>query len=376
MFFGVGMKKTNLNYLLIFISLSFFGCEEQLDKKTHINHGQVSNLFSEYDVALLAKSYHNNQNLFELVKKSRCPQNVFFSVKALNNKRGGNIHVAILKRNAARAQAQAKMFVVANQHARELIAGEIAARFIAETCAAWNACDKGTCSKEQKYTYEATKDTNFVVVFNANPVGREAVTSGAAPCTRVNPVSGIDMNRNWAEGFIPGAQVLAERTETYSGKHAFEDPNTAMIRDLFKQEKPDLFLDIHSGAFALLTNFGFIKAVDPLVFATQKKLLDSIKQEECPNCLLGSVAQELKYTGGGMALDWARVKKGLVLSFLFEIYGWDANKKQGIGEFENKCLRYYNPPPDQFNSVVNQWLQALYKVARFVAEIPEKERHS
>lgn len=370
------MKKKNSKYLVILISLGFLGCGEQFENKTNSAQAKAPNLLSQSDVNLLAKNYHANRDLFELVKKSRCPQSAFFSVKALNNKKGGSIHLALMKRSGTQALPKAKIFVIANQHPRELIAGELAAQFVAETCAAWKACEKGSCSKEHNFIFEATKDTDFVVVFNANPIGRQEVISGAAPCTRVNPMSGIDMNRNWPQGFISEAQSWAKRTDTYSGKYPFEDPNTALIRDLFEEEKPDLFLDIHSGALALLTNFGFIKAVDPLVFATQKKLLDSIKQEQCPNCLLGSVAEELKYTGGGMALDWARVNKRLVLSFLFEIYTWDANIEQSAQDFENRCLRIFNPPPAQFNSVINKWLQALFKVAKFVVEVPPKDRHS
>jgi len=362
--FYLNRPKYRIVLLVVALLNIFFNSCGPHEKKTP-DH------LSNSDLALLHKSYHSNEALFRMVKKSTCPLEATFQVRSLRNGSGAHIDVAFLKRN--NALNRAKIFVVANQHARELISGEVAASFVVKMCAAWTACGLGVCNKEQRSTFDATKNTDFVVVFNANPKGRQAVMNGSAASTRVNPLTGIDLNRNWDVAFVPEPKN-PEKAHLFGGDFAFQDPNVALMRDLFNQENPDLFLDLHSGTLALLTNFAFEKSVDNKVYATQKKLLNRIQQRFCPNCLVGSIAEKLDYLSNGTATDWARVKKHLSLSFLFEIYGGDKNKEPSPTEFENYWLRWFNPPPAEYKTVVNKWVQVLNIVAGFIHEVPKSER--
>jgi hypothetical protein len=138
-------------------------------------------------------------------------------------------------------------------------------------------------------------------------------------CFRTN-LNGVDINRNY------GFHWKASSFETISGPSShgskpFSEPETRIIAKLLNESRPELFVDVHSGANALLRPFGY--AWRDIPDEPQRKLLDAVSQEikekHCPSCSVGAAAQDLGYTMDGASVDYVH-SLGVRFSFIWEIY--------------------------------------------------------
>ncbi|PHJ26069.1 zinc carboxypeptidase superfamily protein, partial [Cystoisospora suis] len=106
----------------------------------------------------------------------------------------GNGHTVDIVQLSRVENAPHRFFMLAGEHARELISAESALHFL-----------QVLCGKEGKLRDKANKvlqHTQFRVVVNGNPVSREKVENGDF-CLRVNE-NHVDLNRNWSGKWSAG----------------------------------------------------------------------------------------------------------------------------------------------------------------------------
>jgi hypothetical protein len=158
----------------------------------------------------------------------------------------------------------------------------------------------------------------FVVIPNANPLGRKKVESGEF-CKRTNE-DGVDLNRNWGDNHREN-RTSTKGQEMDPGPSGFSEPETQMIRDLILDENPDIFLSVHSGAYLLATPFGYSSSRKPDNEDRMIDVLRPISDKFCNgDCPFGSLGELLSYQSKGCDIDWVSENLKTPFIFTWEIY--------------------------------------------------------
>eukprot|EP00971_Amphidinium_carterae_P231177 4587725-Amphidinium_carterae.1 len=236
--------------------------------------------------------------------------------------------------------------VVANEHARELVTAEVVLRFI-ET-----ACDAGG----------DLQDVEFVLVPVVNEQGRRMVETGENVCQRLTTEEegAVDLNRNmdvdWGQGAVE-----------HPGRQPFSTYQTRIMRDLAAEHHPLAFVDMHSGRRELLTSWGYQHSKSP-DFSAQRKPLDVIKAQHCPDCAVGAGWETIGYESPGEIIDHMYLKEGIKYATLWEIYEDEAQ----VGD----CVLFFNPADRSYEEVVSNWTAALFSLADYIAQRVHVGDHS
>lgn len=217
--------------------------------------------------------------------------------------------VRVRKSNHADKRKLKALFVF-GEHARELISPEAGLKFLQTVCDA--------DSNEAGLVHRVLENFDFVLVPNANPLGRKKVEAGEF-CKRTNE-DGVDLNRNWGENHHEN-RTSARGQEMDPGPSGFSEPETKMIRDLVLDEKPDIFLSVHSGAYLLATPFGYSSSRKPFNEQRMIDVLRPISQQFCNgDCPVGSLGELLSYQSKGCDIDWVSENLKTPFIFTWEIY--------------------------------------------------------
>lgn len=348
---------------------------EQASTKTAAAAGSIPK-FPEF--------YHTTPQLAEAVKKlaGGCPG---LSVETVKD---SGIEIQVAKYLQPGHSKKFSTMVVANEHAREMIGGEIALNFLKALCGQAGAAD----------IEESKKDTEFMIIVNANPHSRALVEKGEY-CRRVNE-NEVDINRNFD---VDWDRTDKDDLSTWPGEKAFDQPESRMIKDLMHKFQPHAYLDIHSGFRGMF----FPNAVtnDQEFGSNLQRITANVDEAAC-KCPLGVANKEVGYHTSGSALDYSFEKVGVPFSMAVEVYldpelisevqhiesRWEEQKKNllkplktGSSFMENgfspvpmsfiqsadsakvvdglaphECLRYFNPvTKEQFDKVINPWTNAL-----------------
>jgi len=279
---------------------------------------------------------------------------------------------------------QAKAMLVFGQHARELITVESALDLV------HTFCGKGPNAGAASHVLESYE---LVLVPNANPVSRKQVESGMY-CKRTNE-DGVDLNRNWGdkhrdEKFI---QMMSEE-EIYAGPHSFSEPETKVLRDLVNEEKPDIYLSVHSGAHLLGVPFGYSSGAKPDNVADMIEVLRPISEHHCEGtCPYGNLAQLVGYENGGCDIDYIEEQYHTPYVFTWEIYAGPSSPSSfaqlrgstsrhqlrthqhlqtRIPEAKQdpeECIRHFNPLTEaKTKSVLENWTGAYLELCKLVVQ--------
>jgi hypothetical protein len=224
-----------------------------------------------------------------------------------------------------------KNFLLFGEHARELISPESGLHFVKTLC--------GEVGNKER-TASILKDSEFQIVVNGNPASRKKVEGGDF-CLRVNP-DGVDLNRNWAEEWQPGAEF--DSVDTNPGPNPFSEPETKIFKDLVSEYRPTNFLTIHSGTKGMYMPWAY----DMEHLATRNQpammnILKSLDKDHC-QCPFGAAGKEVGYSCPGTCLDWVYDKLETPYAFAFEIYTdpskddelrsrWQEKMQNGLGAF-------------------------------------------
>jgi len=258
--------------------------------------------------------YHSGDEIHSMIQElsQACPGvDIQLTQRSqLNLDGAGDVSLDVVKVKKSGASPQTKAFFVFGEHARELITGESALNFMQTLC--------GQTSESKRAT-KVLDDVEFTIVPNANPLSRKLVEAGQY-CKRTNE-DGVDLNRNWSDEHRDASQNVPD-DEMNPGPNAFSEPETMLLKSLLDEEKPDIYLSIHSGAYLLGTPLGYTPSTQSVKNQAQmEEVLRPISETYCHGeCPYGNLAQLIGYKSVGCDIDYVSEKLGVPFVYTWEIY--------------------------------------------------------
>lgn len=229
--------------------------------------------------------------------------------------------VVTIKGSSSDASPKQKAMFVFGEHARELVTTESAVHFARSIC--------GLGSIPPAQARAALAKVDFVLVPNANPLGRQQVENGAF-CKRTNENS-VDLNRNWGDdhrdnnarpmSLVDSGDIddsLGD--EENPGAKGFSEPETQILHSLVEEVSPHLFLSVHSGTFLLGMPFGFSDAEQPANSGEMMSMLSNINGQYCGGCCPTGSLASIGYDSKGCSIDFVTEHLKVPFAFTWEIY--------------------------------------------------------
>jgi len=135
------------------------------------------------------------------------------------------------------------------------------------------------------------------------------------------PSYGVDLNRNWSEGWgLPGASGYPD-DETYRGAAPFSEPETQDLRDFFiAHPNVRAQLDLHSYTQLILWPHGYTAALPPHQFYYNEvggAMQSLVKGVHDKDYAMGPIYTTI-YPASGGSVDWTYAQQG-ILSYSFEM---------------------------------------------------------
>ncbi|KAI8474965.1 MAG: Zn-dependent exopeptidase [Monoraphidium minutum] len=230
---------------------------------------------------------------------------------------------------------KARLLLDFGQHGREFITSEVGLQFL-RTLTNSTLLDAAAGSARRAARLRRILDAcAFEILPMENVGGRDLVESGRL-CERKNG-RGVDTNRNW--GVHWGVKEKDyDPSEEFPGRAPHSEPEVQIIMKQAKALKPHVWLNVHSGMYALFTPYDH----KPIVpegegQAAAMRMLQRINELSCKGeCALGSGGKSVGYLAHGTATDYMYDVLKVPLAFTWEIYGDTA------APFED-CFRMFNP---------------------------------
>lgn len=220
-----------------------------------------------------------------------------------------------------------KAFFVFGEHARELISPETALVLLKNLCGQGDSMNADLVSK-------VLGSWSFVILPNGNPKSRVKVEAGEY-CKRTNE-DGVDLNRNFGDDHR-NAQLAGKDDEMNPGPNGFSEPESQIVKDLVLEEKPDIFLSIHSGAYLLGTPWGYTPNKKVENEQQMMEVLKPISEKFCNgDCPYGDLAGMIGYKSEGCDIDWVKETLDTPFVFTWEIYVGSDIRKQYIEEAHSR----------------------------------------
>jgi hypothetical protein len=233
---------------------------------------------------------------------------------------GTEVDLDVLRIKGKNASPNSKALFVFGEHARELITGEAALGLVKKLCG-----KAGDSDEAQR----ALKGTEYVIVPNANPVGRKMVEDGYY-CKRTNE-DHVDLNRNWSDDHRDTS--IEKGDEMWPGTGGFSEPETQLLKDLIDSENPDVYLSVHSGAYLLGMPYGYERSRIPEDETAMMEALKPISDKHCPDgCPYGNLAELINYDNPGCDIDYVYEKIKSPYVFTWEIYVGEGFRDRYNGE--------------------------------------------
>ncbi|XP_068623043.1 carboxypeptidase B-like [Battus philenor] len=138
-----------------------------------------------------------------------------------------------------------------------------------------------------------------------------------------NICMGVDLNRNFDFNFGTASSGSA-CSETFHGRHAFSEPESAIVRNIVQEYKNrlEMFIDVHS--FGSLILYGYGNGVLPpnalslnVASVRMASAIDAVKWPSKPNYRVGNIGMILYIVSGGCS-DYVQAV-GVPLSFTYEL---------------------------------------------------------
>jgi murein tripeptide amidase MpaA len=343
--------------------------------------------------------YHTSQQLSQTLANMKCAGMSYMKVedpaKSLFQAGLGEtaLEVVSMKPVNADEEIKHKVMLISGEHAREMISAETGLGFVQELC-------KDTSLK-------ARKNTEYLIVVNANPRSRMMVENGQT-CLRTNP-NGVDLNRNWDD--LWASDDEASNPDTNPGSKAFSEPESRILKKLMEDFKPNTFLDVHSGTLGLYLPNGLLKKEK--YTKDVESLITKVNDKNC-QCPMGIANVEVGYQTSGSSLDYAFDKVGTNFAVAMEVWAapseltslrkrWNGQKEmlkhkkssfleiepttmsmynfiKAEQEVEQKlhgmstqdCFAFFNPTDEaSFKKTVSKWSTTLLELSMAGRKVPD-----
>jgi hypothetical protein len=234
---------------------------------------------------------------------------------------GTEIAIDVLKIRKAGVGPRTKAMFVFGEHARELVSPESSLDLLR------TLCGQGAASSRVSSLLDKVE---FIVVPNANPLGRKKVEEGYY-CKRTNE-DNVDLNRNWGDDHR-GDAMKFQGDEMDPGPSGFSEPETQILRDLAQEVKPDVYLSIHTGAYLLGAPYGYTATKVAPREQQQVEILQPISEKYCGGgCPYGGLADLIGYNSMGCDVDYMSEQVKVPFAYTWEIYVGPEIKKHYIAE--------------------------------------------
>ncbi|KAI8475262.1 MAG: hypothetical protein J3K34DRAFT_485836 [Monoraphidium minutum] len=249
------------------------------------------------------------------------------------------------------------------EHGREYISSEVGLAFLgalANSSALDAAAGGARRAARLRRILEACA---FKILPMENTKGRDMVEGGQL-CERKNG-RGVDPNRNWGVDWGKKEKDY-DPNEENPGKAPHSEPEVQIIMREAKAFQPHVWLNVHSGMYALFTPYDH-KAQVPEGPGTEASLrmLRRINELSCGGrCVVGSGGKSVGYLAHGTATDYMYEVLKVPLAFTWEIYGDPG------APFED-CFRMFNPLTRvAFEDTVDSWVSALLQLVELLPSHP------
>ncbi|GBF89660.1 metallocarboxypeptidase A [Raphidocelis subcapitata] len=249
------------------------------------------------------------------------------------------------------------------EHGREYITSELALRLLrvlANGTALEAAAGGARRAARLRHILDACV---FKIIPMENTRGRELVERGQL-CERKNG-RGVDTNRNWDVDWGKKEKDY-DPSEEYPGRAPHSEPEVKIILSEAQSLQPHVWVNVHSGMYALFTPFDHKATVpDGPDAAAAVRMMERINGLSCKGkCAVGSGGKSVGYLAHGTATDYMYTKLRVPLSFTWEIYGDMA------ASFDD-CFRMFNPVTKQaFEETLNDWLSAFLHLLELLPTHP------
>eukprot|EP01023_Acetabularia_acetabulum_P033173 TRINITY_DN31051_c0_g2_i1.p1 TRINITY_DN31051_c0_g2~~TRINITY_DN31051_c0_g2_i1.p1 ORF type:complete len:461 (-),score=54.11 TRINITY_DN31051_c0_g2_i1:1199-2581(-) len=249
------------------------------------------------------------------------------------------------------------------QHGREIITCE-AALYLLDMLVDLDRMRDSVKNRQNGEQIEALLDnTVFKVIPMENVNGRKKVEGGEW-CLRKNG-RGVDTNRNWDINFGKKEKDY-DPYEEHPGKNAFSEPETQIIKRVVKEFEPHVWINVHSGTYALFMPYDHIASIPNATgSAEQMQMIKQLNEIACGSkCSIGSGGQAVGYLAHGTATDYVYEKMNVPLSFTWEIYG---NEKAKYSE----CFKMFNPiSKEVYDNVLEMWSTMVLELLLMLPKHP------
>lgn len=252
--------------------------------------------------------YHSSAELWQAVQKLQSDCSRTMTIQTVNDT-GVEIYKVSLTQKGTTADSadrRNRFFLLAGEHARELIGPESLLYFMQ------TLCGKTELSKERASSH-ALDSIDFDMILNGNPLSRLVVESGEY-CVRHNP-NDVDLNRNWG----------GEGTGANAGPHAFSEPESRISKKFIEESNPSAFISIHSGTRGMYMPWAF--DMEHLATRNQPQMMDVLKTVDKAHCRcpFGAAGKEVGYSCPGTSIDWVYRELAANYSFAYEIWADSTN---------------------------------------------------
>mmetsp|Transcript_2159 Transcript_2159/g.5035 ORF Transcript_2159/g.5035 Transcript_2159/m.5035 type:complete len:519 (+) Transcript_2159:105-1661(+) len=222
------------------------------------------------------------------------------------------------------AKTKLKAFFLFGEHARELVSPESGLHFLEEF------------AEKLQNNAAVSKSWEITAIVNANPGSHDRVVLNHEYCLRAAP-SGVDLNRNFPDHW---KKTGHNGTETWSGPTPLSEKEPALVASLLAQERPDLFVTVHSGTMSMFLPFCWTQAEKPRNYKDMLQILDTVNKNV--GIPYGSAMETIHYKAAGNSMDFAYDEREVPYSFAFEIWGGpDATTKHAFREaYEEQRAEY------------------------------------
>ena len=337
-----------VNYYLSIILRNKATSSNRLNKNLYHTTDEIINSLRSMNCSNIMNEFNFNKSTVSFNLTSETEYSKYLSYFDIKSKNHSN-------------DKKLKVFIVAGEHARELIGVETIYYFMEFLC------------KENKVANQLLDKIDFRIIPNANPLARKLVENGEY-CKRTN-LNNVDPNRNW--DFNWESTDKSAQPDEYSGDWAFSEIESMFMKEAVESFNPTLHLALHSGSYGLFYPYGSKLNVEGEINIDKiKSLLEEIHTKFCPHCMIGVPSKYLGYVSPGNSMDYIYEKLKVPYSMAWEIYSPDIKDEQleeikyknnivseRFDKQENKisfCLNFFNPNNKvEYNYIVSKWNKIL-----------------
>lgn len=243
-----------------------------------------------------------------------------------------------------------RVLVVCNQHAREVVTGELCYHLI-RLLQLYVRDDHFTTVLEE----QTLRGVGYWVVPVVNPWGRQLVeTNVSQSCQRTN-ARDVDLNRNFPS--VHGRPHVSEHADERPGPEPFSEYETRDLMTFADYAQPHLVINVHSGGQDILLPYDGDDESIPQHYSRMMRAATHARKNLCPDCTVGQ--SSLVYgPADGTFVDFMMASRGTPLAYTLEMYTSNSSD----------CRRFFNPDSgDELARTLRAWLTIVLRLTEKIS---------